>query len=73
MKSAEEISQKKIEQLNVKISDYQKQIDTLHQEKKDINDMYQGKIQGVMKEKEDLSVSYQKMEAKLSKLEMDRD
>lgn len=65
MKSNEDISQKKQEQLNLKIKDYQMQIDTLNQEKKDINDMYQGKIQDIMKDKEDLSSGSQHLEAKL--------
>lgn len=57
----------------MKIRDLEKQIDVLYQEKKDLNQMYQDKMQGIIKEKEDLSTSLQHAETKLQKIEADRE
>ena len=73
MKTNEELSQKKIEQLNDKIFDFQKQVDRLNHEKKEINETFQTKIQAFLKDKEDLSTSFQHVEGKLQKVEMDRE
>ena len=45
----------------------------LNHEKKDLNETYQTKIQGIIKDKEDLSTSFQHVEGKLQKVEMDRE
>ena len=48
-------------------------MDRLNQEKKDLNETYQTKMQGLIKDKEDLSGSFQHVEGKLQKVEMDRE
>ena len=73
LKSQDEIGQKKVEALNQKIKDLQIQIDSLNQDKKNINNLYQEKMQGLMKEKEDLAQNFSQLEAKHSKVEMDRE
>ena len=73
MKTSEDLSQKKIEQLNWKIGDFQKQIDSLNQEKKDLSETYQTKMQAFIKDKEDLATAFQHVEGKLQKVEMDRE
>ena len=73
LKSQDEIGQKKTEALNQKTKDMQTQIDSLNQDKKNINTLYQEKMQGLMKEKEDLTQNFSHIESKLSKVELDRE
>ena len=48
-------------------------MDRLNHEKKEINETFQTKIQAFLKDKEDLSTSFQHVEGKLQKVEMDRE
>ena len=48
-------------------------MDILQQEKKDLNETYQSKIQTMIKDKEDMAAAFSHIEGKLQKVEMDRE